>query len=32
MISGAFFVAANLAIDVLVGFEDPSVRIRGGHP
>jgi peptide/nickel transport system permease protein len=31
MISGVFFVAANLAIDVLVGFVDPRVRIRGGR-
>ena len=31
MISGVFFVVANLAIDVLVGFVDPRVRIRGGH-
>ena len=29
MISGVFFVVANLAIDVLVGFVDPRVRIRG---
>ena len=29
MISGLFFVVANLAIDVLVGFVDPRVRIRG---
>jgi peptide/nickel transport system permease protein len=31
MISGVFFVVANLAIDVLVGFVDPRVRIRGGR-
>jgi peptide/nickel transport system permease protein len=31
MISGLFFVVANLAIDVLVGFVDPRVRIRGGR-
>jgi peptide/nickel transport system permease protein len=31
MISGVFFVVANLAIDVLVGFIDPRVRIRGGR-
>jgi peptide/nickel transport system permease protein len=29
MISGLFFVLANLAIDLLVGFVDPRVRIRG---
>ena len=28
MISGLFFVVANLAIDVLVGLVDPRVRIR----
>ena len=31
MISGLFFVAANLVIDVLVGFVDPRVRIQGGQ-
>ena len=31
MISGLFFVLANLTIDVLVGFVDPRVRIRGGE-
>jgi peptide/nickel transport system permease protein len=31
MISGVFFVVANLTIDVLVGFVDPRVRIRGGR-
>ncbi len=29
MISGLFFVVANFLIDVLVGFVDPRVRIRG---
>lgn len=29
MVSGVFFVLVNLAIDVLVGFVDPRVRIRG---
>ena len=29
MISGLFFVLANLAIDVLVGVVDPRIRIRG---
>jgi peptide/nickel transport system permease protein len=29
MVSGVFFVAVNLVIDVLVGFVDPRVRIRG---
>lgn len=29
MVSGAFFVLVNLTIDVLVGFVDPRVRIRG---
>ncbi|MBV8106827.1 MAG: ABC transporter permease [Hyphomicrobiales bacterium] len=31
MISGLFFVVANLVIDVLVGFVDPRVRIQGGQ-
>jgi peptide/nickel transport system permease protein len=31
MISGLFFVAANLAVDVLVGVVDPRVRIRGSR-
>jgi peptide/nickel transport system permease protein len=31
MISGLFFVTANLVIDVLVGFVDPRVRIRGAR-
>ncbi|BCH29015.1 peptide ABC transporter [Mesorhizobium sp. L-8-10] len=29
MVSGVFFVMVNLVIDVLVGFVDPRVRIRG---
>ncbi|MGD9915434.1 MAG: ABC transporter permease [Rhizobiaceae bacterium] len=29
MVSGVFFVLINLLIDVLVGFVDPRVRIRG---
>jgi peptide/nickel transport system permease protein len=29
MVSGAFFVLVNLAIDLLVGIVDPRVRIRG---
>ena len=29
MISGIFFVAVNLLIDLLVGFVDPRVRIQG---
>lgn len=29
MVSGVFFVVANLVIDVLVGFVDPRIRIRG---
>jgi peptide/nickel transport system permease protein len=29
MVSGVFFVMVNLLIDVLVGFVDPRVRIRG---
>jgi peptide/nickel transport system permease protein len=32
MISGLFFVVANLTIDVLVGVVDPRVRIRGARP
>jgi peptide/nickel transport system permease protein len=31
MISGLFFVTANLIIDLLVGFVDPRVRIRGAR-
>jgi peptide/nickel transport system permease protein len=31
MISGVFFVVANLAIDLLVGFVDPRVRLRGSR-
>jgi peptide/nickel transport system permease protein len=31
MISGLFFVIVNLAIDILVGFVDPRVRIRGSQ-
>lgn len=29
MVSGVFFVMVNLVIDVLVGFVDPRIRIRG---
>lgn len=29
MVSGVFFVLVNLLIDILVGFVDPRVRIRG---
>jgi peptide/nickel transport system permease protein len=29
MVSGVFFVMVNLVIDVLVGFVDPRVRLRG---
>lgn len=29
VVSGVFFVLVNLVIDVLVGFVDPRVRIRG---
>lgn len=29
MVSGVFFVMVNLVIDVLVGFVDPRVRIKG---
>lgn len=31
MVSGVFFVVVNLFIDVLVGFVDPRVRIRGSR-
>lgn len=31
MVSGMFFVIVNLAIDILVGFVDPRVRIRGAR-
>jgi peptide/nickel transport system permease protein len=31
MISGVFFVVVNLMIDILVGFIDPRVRIRGAR-
>ncbi|RYE73992.1 MAG: ABC transporter permease subunit, partial [Hyphomicrobiales bacterium] len=29
IVSGVFFVVVNLLIDLLVGFVDPRVRIRG---
>jgi peptide/nickel transport system permease protein len=29
MVSGLFFVLVNLLIDVLVGWVDPRIRIRG---
>lgn len=31
MVSGVFFVMVNLVIDVLVGFVDPRIRIRGAR-
>jgi peptide/nickel transport system permease protein len=31
MVSGVFFVVVNLVIDLLVGFVDPRVRIRGSR-
>ena len=31
MVSGVFFVVVNLVIDVLVGFVDPRIRIRGAR-
>lgn len=31
MVSGVFFVLVNLVIDVLVGFVDPRVRIKGSR-
>ena len=31
MVSGLFFVFANLIIDVLVGYVDPRVRIKGSR-
>jgi peptide/nickel transport system permease protein len=31
MVSGVFFVMVNLVIDVLVGFVDPRVRLRGAR-
>lgn len=31
MVSGVFFVAVNLAIDVMVGVVDPRVRVRGAR-
>lgn len=31
MVSGVFFVLVNLVIDVLVGFVDPRIRIRGSR-
>ena len=31
MVSGVFFVIVNLVIDVLVGFVDPRIRIRGAR-
>jgi peptide/nickel transport system permease protein len=30
MVIGAFFVIVNLIVDVLVGYVDPRVRLRGG--
>ncbi len=29
MVSGVFFVTANLLVDIAVGFVDPRIRIRG---
>jgi peptide/nickel transport system permease protein len=29
MVSGVFFVTANLLVDILAGFVDPRIRIRG---
>jgi peptide/nickel transport system permease protein len=31
MISGLFFVAANLLVDLIVGFVDPRIRIQGAR-
>lgn len=31
MVTGAFFVLVNLLIDVLLGFFDPRIRIRGAR-
>ncbi len=31
MLSGLFFVVANLAIDVLIGLIDPRLRMKGGR-
>ena len=31
MLSGLFFVVANLAIDVLIGVIDPRLRMKGGR-
>jgi peptide/nickel transport system permease protein len=31
MVSGVFFVMVNLVIDVLVGFVDPRVRLKGSR-
>ncbi|MBW8640312.1 ABC transporter permease [Hoeflea sp. WL0058] len=31
MVSGVFFVAVNLAIDVMLGVVDPRVRVRGAR-
>ena len=29
MVSGVFFVVVNLPVDILAGFVDPRIRIRG---
>ncbi|MEM6430482.1 MAG: ABC transporter permease [Deinococcota bacterium] len=31
MVIGAFFVVVNVIVDVLVGYVDPRVRLRGGN-
>jgi len=31
LISGLFFIAANLVIDIVVGLIDPRLRLRGGN-
>lgn len=31
MVTGAFFVCVNLVVDVLLGYVDPRIRLRGGR-
>jgi peptide/nickel transport system permease protein len=31
MVSGLFFVAANLVIDMLIGVIDPRIRLKEGR-
>jgi peptide/nickel transport system permease protein len=31
LVTGIFFVAVNVVVDILVGYFDPRVRLRGGQ-